>query len=150
MPNLNPDTVVLEITVTRETASELKALVRERMWDPDVGLRMILSAGLGALAAEQMVEDGTDQDRIVRLSREVARAEGRLAAVRYELSEAHRALRQWELSSGAIRELALSLEKVVRRQAEELEELRARLVQANLEIEALRAAAARTLSARSA
>lgn len=25
---------VLEITLTRETASELKALVRERMWDP--------------------------------------------------------------------------------------------------------------------
>lgn len=110
---------------------------------------MFLSAGLGALAAKQMVQDGADQDRLVRLSREVARAEGRLAAVRCELSEAHPTLRQWELSGGAIRELALSLEKVVRRQVEELEELRACLAQANLELEALRAKA-RTLGARSA
>lgn len=136
---LNEDTVVLEIEVTRETAGELKALVAEHLWEPDEGLHMILGAGVGALTAESVREPRTEQENIIRLSQLLTRAEGRLACVRFDLSEAKEALKRWELSNGAIRELTVSLEQMIRRQNQEIDELKSRLKQRDEEIERLRA-----------
>ncbi len=138
METLNPDIVVLEIAVARETAAELKALVDEHLWQPNEGLRMILAAGLGAMRSQRIGEDGSPQKRLVRLAQQLVRSEGRLAALRFDLSEAHRAIKNWELSSGAIREMCVSIEQVIRRQNEEIDGLRTQLNECRLEIERLR------------
>jgi len=136
---LNEDTIVLEIEVTRETAGELKALVAAFLWEPNEGLRMILGAGIGALITERSKEVQTDSEKIRQISRLLVESEGRLASTRFNLSEAKQALKRWELSNGAIRELIVSIEQVIRRQNQEIDELKSRLKQRDEEIKRLRA-----------
>lgn len=136
---LSEDTIVLEIEVTRETAEEVKALIAERLWEPNEGLRMILGAGISALATEVLRDPKTEQEKIIQLSQLLTRAEGRLAGTRFDLSEARDALKRWELSNGAIRELTVSLEQIIKRQNREIDELKECLMRQAIELEKLRA-----------
>ena len=135
----NEDTVILEVEVTQETMQELKALMDEHLWEPDEGLRMILGAGLGALTAERVREAYTDQEKIIQLSQRLARAEGRLVTTRFDLSEVRQDIKRWELSTGAVREMAAGSEKVIRRQNSEIDEMKDLILKQQAEIKHLQA-----------
>lgn len=128
MFDLDENKVTLEIELTKQTVEEIKALMAEYLWEPNEGLRLLLGAGIGALQAERVrTPDISDHEKVLRLSRLLTEAEGRLAGARYDLSEARQMLKRWELSNGAIRETLVSLEQVIKRQNQELDELKARL-----------------------
>ena len=118
---------VIEIEVTTDMLEDIKGIAKLHLWEPEEGARMVLGAGIGALQAERVSEARTDAEKILLLSRLLAEAEGRLAAARFDLAEANEAVKRWELSSGTIRELAISLEETIRRQNKEIDELKARL-----------------------
>ncbi len=118
---------VVQIEVAAETLGDLQGIIRSYYWDSDEGLRMVLGAGIGALLAERVLAGEVEADKIRLLTRRLTESEGKLAGVRHALSEAHEVIKKWELSNGAIRELTLSLEQTIRRQNQEIDELRARL-----------------------
>jgi hypothetical protein len=139
MPNLNEDVVVLEIEVTKQTVQDLKNMISEHLWDFNAGLRLILGAGLGALMAQRVKDAQTDQEKTLKLTRLLTESEGRLVGSRYELSEIKNILKRWELSDGGTRELVVSAQQVIQRQHQELDELKSRLKEKEIELEHLRA-----------
>jgi hypothetical protein len=128
--------VVLTVEVSKATERDLRALIATHLWSAEDGLRIILGAGIGVLLAEEVRDAASDSARA--FARQLAETEGRLAAVRYELSDAREQLKRWELSSGAIASLAQNLEDTLRRQNGEIEALKELLKERDQELAALR------------
>jgi|YNPNPStandDraft_1061719.scaffolds.fasta_scaffold01546_4 hypothetical protein len=120
----------VQITVTSETLRELNHLIRLRNWEPSEGYRIILGAGLGYLLAQSLSESenitGLPQD-LERLTARLVETESMLASLRFRAFELQQQTSNWELSNGAVFQENMALKNLVKRQREEIADLRLKL-----------------------
>ena len=89
--------------------------------------------------AQRARDQGTEENRVVALSRELTLSEGRLAATRFELVEIKELNRRWEMSIGSIQAMNATLGKIINRQNGEILELKSQINARQEETDRLRA-----------
>lgn len=120
----------ITIQVTDQTAKDLEDVIREMGYEREEGLRTILGAGLMAIRHEQASPDAATKNKSWLRWLEV---EKDLAVTRYRLFREMEANRRWELSTGAVQTQNVGYEQLIKNQNQEIDSLREKLKQAELE-----------------
>lgn len=122
------ESVKLEILVASETAKDVEDLIKEKGWEREDGLRLLVGAGLMAVRLHPF-EDNEDQTLPTEARTRWLKVEGNLAVVGFRLFEALEANRAWELSTGSIRKQNAWLENVLKQKQGEIEEFKKALAE---------------------
>lgn len=134
------DCVLLNIKVTKETATNIHDLIKQEEWEQEEGYRIILGAGLGWLRSEKYLLDseiGDDSDARKRLVKRLMECESNLAAIRFRMFELQTANRNWELSTGSVYTENKGHRNIIDEQRGELEKLHRKIREQQAEIERL-------------
>ena len=134
----NPSSQTLEITLTAEAKQELEHFITEKGWETAEGYRILLGAGLGYLRSQPYQEAESDSEAEREKKQLMARLiqdESTLASMRFRMFELQQTNTNWELSTGAVFNENTALKKLVKRQAREIQSLKARLESVERELE---------------
>ena len=117
--------IMLAVELSSETGKQIQELAKLFLWEENEALIKIIGAGIDYLLSQNIIDQKTDtEDKIISLTRELVKSEGRAAGAKYRLAEVKELIRRWELSSGSLQSLGSATEKIIIRQNNEHADLR--------------------------
>lgn len=120
--------VTVEIQVLQKTYDKMLAAIERQGWQPEGGLRIMLTLGLGYLEGQRLLESGdAAKDRLLNT---VLNLESIAAVMKYHAYDYMRDNKTMEMRMRAMQNMVKEFEKAVGRLRAENEALRAELEQA--------------------
>lgn len=124
--------VTLEVEILKETYEEIQAAIKHNSWEPEEGLRILLTLGLGYAQGQQLIE--ADDETRAHLAKQLNQMASELAVMKFRTFSFMRDNQTLEMRMGALQNSVIGLEGVVQRLRperdafkQEMEQLRADL-----------------------
>jgi hypothetical protein len=133
--------VTLEIPVLKETYDDLVTVIERNGWDPDEGLRTLLTLGLGYTQGQRLLQ--ADDEERARLAERLNDLESVAAVMKFRTFSFMRDNQVLEMRTGALENAKTGLEAVIRRLRPERDALKQEVDELRMELEGLQARLAR-------
>jgi hypothetical protein len=133
--------VTLEIPVLKETYDDIVTVIERNGWDPDEGLRTLLTLGLGYAQGQRLLQ--ADDEERARLAERLNDLESVAAVMKFRTFSFMRDNQVLEMRMGALENAKIGLEAVVHRLRPERDALQEEVDRLRAELEMLRERLAR-------
>jgi chromosome segregation ATPase len=128
--------VTLQIPILKETQADIQATIERNSWEPEEGLRILLTLGLGYAQGRRLLQ--ADDEERARLAGRLADLESLAAAMKFRTFSFMRDNQVLETRMGALQNATTGLEAVVQRLRPERDALHEEVERLRAEAEALR------------
>jgi chromosome segregation ATPase len=128
--------VTLQIPILKETQADIQATIERNSWEPEEGLRILLTLGLGYAQGRRLLQ--ADDEERARLAGRLADLESLAAAMKFRTFSFMRDNQVLETRMGALQNAKTGLEAVVQRLRPERDALHEEVERLRAEVEVLR------------
>ncbi len=128
--------VTLQISILKETYADIQAAIERNGWEPEEGLRILLTLGRGYAQGQRLLQAG-DEER-THLAGRLADLESLAAAMKFRTFSFMRDNQVLETRMGALQNAKTGLEAVVQRLRPERDALHEEVERLRVEVEVLR------------
>jgi chromosome segregation ATPase len=129
------EVVTLQISVLKETYNDIQATIERNGWEPEEGLRILLTLGLGYAQGQRLLQ--ADDAERVRLAERLADLESVAAVMKFRTFSFMRDNQVLEMRMGALQNAKTGLEAVIHRLRPERDVLQEEVEKLRAEVEVL-------------